>query len=123
MTWTKLDDSFLGDPKFRKVGPHAELAFTRGLVYGNRYLTDGVIEAEAMRELCQGFEREAPRITSALVKVGLWKKRREGGYLITNFLRYQDSKALTMARRASNAERQRRHRDRRGGDDVDGEEI
>src|ERR1700730_8281097 len=125
MTWTKLDDSFLGDPKFRKAGPHAELAFTRGLVYCNRYLTDGVIETAAVRELCQGFEREAARIASALVAAGLWQPLAEGGYQVTNFLRYQDSKAATMIKRAANAERQRRHRDKQvgPGEDVDGNGV
>src|SRR5438067_2148531 len=95
MTWTKIGAEHLGDPKFRQVGPHAELAYIRSLIYSNRYLTDGVITADAVREVCQGFERQATAVAAALVKVALWEASPDG-YVVINFTLNQRSKKEVM---------------------------
>jgi hypothetical protein len=116
MTWTKLDDTFLGDPKFLEIGPIAELAFVRGLVYCGRHLTDGLMPTKAMPEVCRGFSPEDVReVPLRLISVGLWVAV-AGGYQVPNYLKYQPSKKKVEWLRNQNAKRQRNFKAKRQDD-------
>jgi hypothetical protein len=111
MTWTKLDDAFLGDPKLMAAGPLAELVFVRSLVYCNRHLTDGWIPKGALIELCRGLDESASEIPHRLVSEGLWGPA-AGGYTVIQFAKYQRLKAVIEKDRAATAARQREYQAR-----------
>lgn len=51
MTWARLDDNCPGHPKVSAAGPLAWVLWTRGLIYCNRYLTDGFIPRNQVNAL------------------------------------------------------------------------
>jgi hypothetical protein len=101
VTWTKLSEDFDQHPKIVAAGPMAELLHIHGLLYCNRYLTDGHIPATAVRRLAPnptGFLRSVER----LVELGIWVEV-EGGYDVHDFLEYQPSRAKVLAERKQKA--------------------
>lgn len=120
MSWTKLDDGFDQHPKIAAVGPIAELLQIHGLIYCNRYMTDGFIPNEAIgRLLDQGWLEShlsnqdgypiVTKFAEILVENEVWK-RVDGGVQIIHFLEFQRSRAQVLAEREANAIRQGRHR-------------
>lgn len=110
MAFIKMDDRVPEHPKILDAGPFGQLLWTNSLCYANRNLTDGFIPASVARRLIdvEGYSLEGIPLTitaiiEALVKVGLWEKR-DGGYLIRQYLDYQTSKAEIEAKRAVRAE-------------------
>lgn len=99
MTWTKLDDGVFDHPKMVKAGEDAADLYVRGLVYCNRYLTDGRIEAEVLTVLTR--KRDAAKHAAALVRVGAWEPHPEGGWIVHNFHEHNPTAEEVAARRAA----------------------
>jgi hypothetical protein len=95
MTWTKLSDDFDQHPKIIAAGPLAELLHIHGLIYCNRYLTDGHIPATAVRRLITVPEK---RLVERLVELGIWLTVKDG-YQIHDFSEYQSTRAKVLAER------------------------
>lgn len=109
MAWGRIDDGLYDHPKLDKLG-RDRLAgvglHTLAISWSNRRSTDGVIPPERVR-LLGGTMRLADR----LVEAGLFERHPEG-YLVHDFLEYNDSAEVVAERRAAAADRQRRHRER-----------
>lgn len=98
MTWTKLDDGIFDHPKMVKAGEDAANLYVRGLVYCNRYLTDGRIEVEVLSVLTR--KRDAAKLAEALVRVGAWEAHPDGGWLVHNFHEHNPTAEEVEARRS-----------------------
>ena len=119
MSWVRLDDNFPEHPKVVAAGPICELIQIRAICYCSRHLPDGFLPAKVIPSLLvrldhldveegtvgdgQGgklasFGQSAAEIDwpTAMVKRGLWHRRR-GGYIVHDFLLYQRSRADVLA--------------------------
>ena len=112
MTWSKLDDNIFDHPKMLKAGEDAANLYVRGLVYCNRYLTDGHIPAEALVTLSR--KREAARYSADLVRVGLWETHPDGGWTVHDFHDHNPTAAEVAEKRAAIAAK-RSEAGKRGG--------
>lgn len=97
-----LDDAFPDHPKVSGLSNAAFRLYVEGLCMCMRRLTDGQVP----RSLLRG---KAPAI-KALVNAGLWEKTATG-YVVHDWADYQTPAARILQLRASNAKRQRRHRE------------
>jgi hypothetical protein len=112
MPWSKLDDNIFEHPKMLRAGEDAANLYVRGLVYCNRYLTDGRIEAEVLPAITR--KREAPRLAADLVRVGLWEAHPDGGWTVHDFHEHNPTAAEVAEKRAAIAAK-RSEAGKRGG--------
>jgi hypothetical protein len=133
--WARIDDGMPDHPKLARLGtlkPLAGWLHVCGICYAARYLTDGFIPTAQVAALTRfdhvgyetggvpgmfsvGEDADPEKLAAALVEVGMWHRTR-GGYLIHDFLDYNPSRAVTLAKRYSNAERVRKFRSQRQED-------
>lgn len=109
MAWVKLDDHFVDHPKVVAAGPLAGFLYVAALCYANRLLTDGFIpSAQVTRLLPQNGHKNGSDLAGVLCHVGLWSrvKRKEPGFQIHDFLKYQPSKRKVLRERKQTAKRQ-----------------
>ena len=106
MTWTKLDDGIFDHPKMVKAGEDAANLYVRALVYCNRYLTDGRVEAEVLCVLTR--KPDAEKLVEALVRVGAWEAHPDGGWSVHNFHEHNPTAEQVEARRAEISEKRAR---------------
>ncbi len=114
--WVRLDDDSPHHPKFRKAGIEAYALFVAGLCYCNKYLTNGIIEEDAVATLIPNLtERKARELASKLTSNSVRGKEpswiQEGGhYRVHDFENYQPSREAVEAEREAARERMRRAR-------------
>lgn len=103
MPWARLDDQFHAHPKTRAAWqrePRAVGMHVMAISYCAGLLTDGFIDEHFVGEkLPRPAERR--RVTSALVDAGLWEPA-DGGWLIHDWLDYQESSVEIALRRSGN---------------------
>ena len=108
MPWFRVDDSFWSHPKVIQAGNAAIGLWARAGSYAAQHLTDGFIPAVIAKQL------GSVGLAEKLIKAGLWEPVDEPcGYLMHDWPDYQPSRATTLMRRESNAERQRTFREKR----------
>ncbi|MBI4636119.1 MAG: hypothetical protein HY727_07185 [Candidatus Rokubacteria bacterium] len=114
MPWAKIDDDAPHHPKFVKAGSIAAFGFwVAGNCYCNKRLTDGFIEASALRLLSPTVRpQQAPRLAQRLVSAGLWEAV-EGGFRVHDFHQYNPTSEQVKAERNAAKERKDRWRERR----------
>ena len=109
MPWARLDDNFPYHPKtLRAIGlvkgrerlQRVLGQYVAGLLYCNKYLTDGFIPSDEVT-LMQG-----DALAETLVHVGLWEVV-DGGFQIHDFHHHNDSADDVKARRDADRERKR----------------
>ena len=108
MPWGKLDDSLYDHPKLDRLGRNRLLGvglWSVAISWCNRRLTDGHVPIERIKRL-----GGTVRLADALVEAELFE-RTPDGYLVHDFLHFNESKATVLARRAAEAERQRKRRE------------
>lgn len=98
MTWTKLDDNIYDNPKMVKAGEDAADLYVRALVYCNKHLTDGRIEAEVLGAITR--KRNSAKLAADLVRVGAWETHPEGGWMVHDFHDHNPTAEEVMAKRA-----------------------
>ena len=130
--WARIDDGMPDHPKLARLGtlrPLAGWLHVCGICYCARYLTDGFIPVAQVVALARfdrvGYETGACRACSAWARTPTlrsWPRPlspsacgigRAVGYLIHDYLDYNPSRAVTLAKRYSNAERVRKFRSQR----------
>ena len=121
MSWFKVDDSFHGHPKVKRIPRSARKAavalWTLAGSYCSFHLTDGHLLADDVLDN-GGSTKDAEQ----LVAVGLWHSHGhncdrcpdvpEGEYLFHDWLDYNPSREQVLAERKAAAERQRRAREK-----------
>jgi hypothetical protein len=109
MAWVTIDDQF---PEHRKVAGLSDAAFRlhfAGIAYCSRQLTDGLIEADAIPGLVRKYKRTS---LIELTERGLWKPIGIGEgpaavYEVHDYLQWNSSRDVVLARKAKAAERAR----------------
>ena len=97
MTWTKLDDGVFEHPKMVRAGEDAANLYVRGLVYCNRFLTDGRLDAEVLPLLTR--KRNASELAAALVRAGAWEVHSDGGWMVHDFHDHNPRSEDVLAKR------------------------
>jgi hypothetical protein len=103
MTWSKLDDGFLSNPKILALGIPARWVYVSSIVYANAHLTDGFVPDAAFPSLALGAD-DPDGILSELTRIlprtehSLWEPV-EGGWMIHDFLDYNPSRKAVEAKR------------------------
>jgi hypothetical protein len=108
MPWSKVDDRFHSHPKVVaawKIDPAALGLYLRALSYTAEHLTDGNIGQAFVDELFPVRSRRK-RAVDALVTTGLWD-RNGTGYVIHDYLDFNDSRAKFLERRHRDSNRKR----------------
>lgn len=105
MAWVKLDDTFWTHPKLERLSDRAHRLYMRSLGYCAQHLTDGVIDATAMRTL--GATR---KLCDELVAGGCWDIIPDGGYVVHDYLEFNYSREQVLERRQQWADRQAKRR-------------
>jgi hypothetical protein len=108
--YVALDAHYQDDGKFADLSAEAELVFIRSLVLAKRSRSDGFIDGRLVRRLCEGFEAaeyDWQNVAVSLCAAALWEPT-DGGYLICSWEKHN-----TSSEDPTNAERQRRHRERK----------
>lgn len=115
MAWVTLDDNF---PEHRHNAGLSDAAFRlhlSGIAYCSRQLTDGLIEAEAIPTLVRKYK---PAALTELVERGRWKPigigdGRPAVYEIHDYLQWNSSREVVLARKARASERAKASREKR----------
>lgn len=110
MPWGRLDDGLYDHPKLDDLGGQRLPAiglWTLAISWSNRWLTDGHVPFSRVRAL-----GGSATIADRLVTAGLFEKV-DDGYLIHDFLEFNDSRADVEAKRS--AEREKKRIQRRNG--------
>lgn len=108
MGWVKLDDAFFTDQRAVRAGPDGRALYLAGLCFCARNETDGRIDSEALPVIAAlaGVPQD---VAARLITIGLWTQR-DDCWVVPNYLRYNPSREQLEAKRAADAERQRRSR-------------
>lgn len=109
MAWFKVDDGFYDHPKFIGLDMASIGLWACAGAYCSRHLTDGIINMAQIRTL-RGTKHQAEK----LVSVGLWLDLGGVGssrtYAFNDWDTYQPTRAETLRKRETEAERLARHR-------------
>lgn len=92
MAWVRIHDGAMTHPKVVGLNDKAFRLWVWGLSYAQQHLTDGLIPAVAI-------PGRLMRAAVMLSIVGLWDARNEGGFMIHDYLDWNDGKALITRKR------------------------
>lgn len=109
MPWVKIDDNAPHHRKMLAAGPVACWLWVCGLAYCQKHSTDGAIPAEAVPFL--GVTQWAKAV-HALVAAGLWIPDDPRGYVVHDFLDWNDSASERAVKTESNRRRIELFRDK-----------
>jgi hypothetical protein len=105
MSWVRIDDDIVDNPKTLKVWAKSPEAFAldvRAIAYSAKHLTDGLVPDEILALWYAGKEAELHNLTEILVGAGRWE-RVGGGFEIHDFLDYNKSREEVEIERAKRA--------------------
>ena len=120
MPWFFVDDQLADNAKVRKAGTPALGLWVRCGAWSAGNLTDGFVPADIAARY--GTARQAEKLVAA----GLWapaERDGEPGYQFWDWTDYQQTRDQVRARRAADAERQRRRRSAPDGETSSAENI
>lgn len=105
MTWIKLDDNAVDHPKVASLTDRAFRWWVKALSYASRLLTDGLLPPT--------FWKQVPKQTrSELTGAKLWDWD-DPNFQIHDYLTHQSSREAVSQKRADNADRVTRYRERK----------
>lgn len=118
MTWTKLSDTFLGDPVFLRIrnghgDSNALITYLELTVWSNSQETDGEIPADLAYRITN--DPDPAWCIDELVRVGLLA-RTDDGWLLVRFADEQRSSATVKSEREKSRRRMERSRKHQSGD-------
>lgn len=108
--YVPLDVNYARDRAIAAAGEEAELLYLRALAYCKGTFSEGFVPDHEVDEIAKRLKRVPQRI-AALVREELWSPT-DGGWLIRNWNRWNESSEEVQAKREREAERQRRKRER-----------
>jgi hypothetical protein len=108
VTWTRLSDDFTDRPEFLKLSRSARLLHIEALVYCNRLTLDGYVPAGALRRLTDADNLDAE--VQELIDAKWWESVDDGWQIDWSD---QETAEEVNARKAYQAEKQKRYRQRR----------
>lgn len=107
MAWFKVDDHLYSHPKWLMLPKPARALWVTAGSWSAGHLLDGFVPTDVL-PLLGGSVRDA----NALVRVGFWTTA-DGGYRFHDWAEYQPVKKAVMEKRAKDAERLRKWREKR----------
>jgi hypothetical protein len=111
MPWLKMTDTFWTNPKLERLSDKAHRLYVRSLGYSAQYLTDGLLDATALRtlgatpRLCDELTTPDPVTGSAC-----WTALPGEGYVIHDYLDFNPSREQVAEKRRQDAARQSKRR-------------
>lgn len=100
MTYTKLPDEHLTDPKIVGLSDLGHRLYVNALVYSNLRLTDGYLPDSVLRMcLPKATARAIERAVAELQDASLWAWKPPSGYYILDFTKHQLTKEQLEGRR------------------------
>ena len=113
MTWFRLDDNWLSNPKIRAAGLRGRALWVAGGTLCAQHLTDGHIDKSMLPFLASMADIGNGRKEAALlVTLGLWIDY-DDHWVMNDYLGYNPTREKVEAERAKAADRQRRMRESR----------
>jgi len=110
MPWVRMDDGYPEHPKTIAAGHAAAWLNTRAWCWANRNLTDGFIPSEAVPHLVapmvasgEFVNADPEAIVRRLLDKKLWE-RVGGGYMIHDYLEYNNSRRVVIRTRKKRAD-------------------
>jgi hypothetical protein len=97
VAWARIHDGAMSHPKVITLSDKAFRLWVWGLSYCQMHLTDGAIPAAAIPP--------PPRTATLLTLAHLWDAREAGGYVVHDYLDWNDSKATVTTKRREAKER------------------
>ena len=95
-------------PKIGGLPDGAFRLWVQALAYCQKFLTDGAVNAVALK----GLRAYSSKRRAELVSVGLWNEAEAGAVVVHDFLDWNDSKEDVLRARKDSKERRQRWRDR-----------
>src|SRR5690242_3217702 len=110
MPWLRLDDGFAENPKLAACSERARWLHVVALCYCSRNLTDGHLDARAVKVVTAIVDRPCRTAVKQLVAEKLWHDEGAGCYRINDFLEWNpDAETVKRLRK------ERQEAGRRGG--------
>lgn len=106
MAWVRLDDSAMDHPKILQLTDAQFRLWVKGLCYCQKHLTDGLIPDQAIKAMF-GKAHDVQR----LCVIALWEAT-EGGFMVHDFLDWNDPRELVTERRKASDAKKVAHRRR-----------
>lgn len=115
MAWGRLDDQANGNPKLLALSDPAWRMWGCALIYCQAQLTDGFVPAVAIHTFgvqARDKEKVADELCAVQVRgrAPLWAKV-EGGYAVHDYLEWNDSRDVVLAKRSKDRKRKGFHDD------------
>ena len=111
MAWLNLDDKMRRHPKVAPLSDRAHRLLINLIGHCSEFLTDGVVDNSSLRREMRSILAQ-DRHVRELISAGLLHKNGDG-YQIHDWDDWNRSAAEIKGKRAADAERQRRFRERR----------
>lgn len=117
MAWVRLHDDALSSPKILAISDRAFRLWVWGLTYAQRHLTDGFIPTAALPSKLKAGAPELMRPGGRDSTLGALWHIWEGGFMIHDYLVYNDAKEVILKKRGDAKDRMQAARDRHTGED------
>lgn len=114
MPWVRIDENAMQHPKVGGLSDGAFRLWVEALAYCQKYLTDGAVNALALR----GLHAYSPKRRTMLVAAGLWAEAVEGGIQVHDYLQWNESRQHVTAAREQARDRRDRYRRRHASGDA-----
>ena len=108
MSWLRIDDGFAEHPKVLAVSERARWMHVTALCYCSRNLTDGLLDARAVKVVTAIVDKPCKQALSDLVCAGLWLDLADGSYQIKDYLEWNPDAATVKKLRKERADAGRR---------------
>lgn len=112
MSWVRLDDAAMDHPKILQLTDSQFRLWVKGLCYCQKHFTDGFIPSLALT-IARGRSGD----TTRLCDVRLWEVV-DGGYLVHDYLDWNDSREATNGRKRRAKDRKRAWAEKQYGSGV-----
>jgi hypothetical protein len=96
MSWLRIDDGFAEHPKLVNLSDAAFRTHVSALCYASRNLTDGHVPAAVAKQ----FTRNRRKPINDLVDAGVWARNGSHGFVIHDYLVYNEPRDDVLKRRA-----------------------
>ncbi len=100
MSWGKVDDRLHRHRKARKAKLEAMGLWVMALSFSTDNRTDGRLDADDIKAICEGDWRLARRARDRLIEVGLWESLEDGGAVFHDWAEYQPTSSEVAGRTA-----------------------
>lgn len=111
MGWARLDDRWATHPKLLTAGLEASGLDARAISWCAGPETDGFVGDAVLVMLCSGSISAPHDLAASLVRVGRWHRDDDRhGYVVHDYLDYNQSHSAASAKRAADSERKAAYR-------------